>query len=149
MNSIFVLPEHFTLIHIEFIHPFIKNLPVILSLLFCYITYKILDYSHIYGLPTFLKFSGYSYSKYIYFFFLKFASFFYHANFFNKLYNEIFLFIFSISYHSVNKFLDKGLFEFVGPYGIYKLIYYLFNILEPSKEIIIFFVLLLMFLFVI
>jgi hypothetical protein len=53
-----------------------------------------------------------------------------------------------ISYSSVNKFLDKGLFEYLGPYGIYKFIYYLFNIFEPSKEIIIFFVLLLMMLIV-
>ena len=57
--------------------------------------------------------------------------------------------MYSISYNSVNKFLDKGLFEYVGPYGFYKFVYYLFNMLEPSKEIIIFFVLLLMFLFVI
>lgn len=41
-DSIVVLPIHFTPFDTEFIHPLIKNLPVIMSLLFMLITYNFL-----------------------------------------------------------------------------------------------------------
>jgi hypothetical protein len=37
-DSIFILPSHFSLINTEFVHPFIKNLPVLLSLSAMYLT---------------------------------------------------------------------------------------------------------------
>ena len=55
--------------------------------------------------------------------FLKvFPFFFFHAGFFNYLYNEIFLCIFKISYLINIKWLDKGYLEFFGPYGSYKFV---------------------------
>lgn len=45
----------------------------------------------------------------------------FHAAFFNVLYNFLFLSIFKISYECINKFLDKGFFEYFGPFGVYKL----------------------------
>ena len=51
-----------------------------------------------------------------------FPYFFFNAGFFNYLYNEIFLFIFKISYLINIKWLDKGYLEFLGPYGSYKLV---------------------------
>lgn len=38
-GSIYILPKHFSPLDTEFIHPLIKNLPVILSLFFMVVTY--------------------------------------------------------------------------------------------------------------
>ena len=45
---------------------------------------------------------------------------FYHALFFNKLYNLLYLKIFDYSYIITSKYIDKGILEFFGPYGLYK-----------------------------
>lgn len=59
--------------------------------------------------------------------YLNLAALGYHALFFNNVYNFIYLQTFIGSYLNFNKFLDKGIFEYCGPYGIYKLfrIFYL------------------------
>jgi hypothetical protein len=48
------------------------------------------------------------------------SAFFYHAGFINTIYNASFLKFISISYTHITKYLDKGFFEFFGPYGLYK-----------------------------
>ena len=53
------------------------------------------------------------------------ASFFYYGLFFNKLYNKIYYYISYYSYTVTNKYLDKGLLEIIGPFGVYKLFFYL------------------------
>jgi len=45
----------------------------------------------------------------------------YHAFFFNNIYNFVYLRIFTISYLNFNKYFDRGIFEYFGPFGIYKL----------------------------
>ena len=50
----------------------------------------------------------------------KVASFFYHSGYFNTVYNNIFLNLLEVSYISTNKYIDKGILEFFGPYGFYK-----------------------------
>ena len=47
-------------------------------------------------------------------------SFFYHAGYFNLIYNNIFLTFFEFSYITTNKYIDKGILEFFGPFGFYK-----------------------------
>ena len=49
-----------------------------------------------------------------------FNSFFFLAGLFNILYNKIFICLYSVSYIIFTKYLDKGFFEKLGPYGIYK-----------------------------
>jgi hypothetical protein len=105
VGSLYVLPKHFLLLDSDLVHPIIKNLPVILSLLSSFIAYIFLHY--------FTSYEG----KNI---FIIIFGFFYHAGGFNRIYNYSYLSIFKFSYVSVNKYLDKGLFEYFGPYGLYK-----------------------------
>jgi len=49
------------------------------------------------------------------------SSFFYSSAYFNIIYNNFFEFFFKVSYVNVVKNMEKGFFEFLGPYGIYKL----------------------------
>jgi NADH-ubiquinone oxidoreductase chain 5 len=113
-NSIYQFSYNYNFIDIEFIHPLIKNLPIILCFIIMFIVYMIL--SNIY----YIKFNYIYYNIYIYI-----ASFFYYGLFFNKIYNKIFYYIFYYSYTVTNKYLDKGLLEIIGPFGIYKLFFYL------------------------
>jgi hypothetical protein len=50
-----------------------------------------------------------------------FASWSFHASFYNTIYNKFFNSILVCSYTMVNKYLDRGLFEYFGPYGLFKL----------------------------
>ena len=112
-NSIFLFFNHFFFIDIEFINPLIKNLPILLSLFFMFCFYILLDirvnrvffYNHI----NFFNF------------YKKISSFFYNSLFFDKLYNLIYLNILNYSYLVSSKYIDKGILEFFGPFGIYKL----------------------------
>lgn len=63
----------------------------------------------------------------------------FHAGFFNTIYNKLFLSIFQGAYWQINKYLDKGLFEYFGPFGIYKSIRFLHLRLNFSNYSIIFF----------
>lgn len=49
------------------------------------------------------------------------ASFFYHSGFFNAMYNRLFNNLFVASFFAFTKLLDKGLLEFFGPVGLYRL----------------------------
>lgn len=116
-DSIYVLPCHFFFIDTEFIHPLIKNLPVILSLSALFIAWFFLyylDYVLIY------KSNRYPIYNYLYNLYCVIASWGYQAGFFNTIYNALLQKIFKMSYIEINKYLDKGFFELFGPYGAYK-----------------------------
>lgn len=134
-NTITLLPDHFSFIDTEFIHPIIKNLPVILSLSFMYFTWIFLN-----RIATLNKLDHIIYSKYAYFypFWNILFSFFYHACFFNNIYNELFLNIFKISYTTTNKYLDKGFFEHFNPSGSQKIFYFLHHYFQNSWTPVIF-----------
>lgn len=68
-----------------------------------------------------------------------FGSWSFQAGFFNTIYNKLFLIIFQSAYWHINKYLDKGLFEYFGPFGIYKSIRFLHLRLNFSNYSIIFF----------
>ena len=132
-DSISVLPEHFNFIDIEFIHPIIKNLPVILSLVAMYITWIILYYIDMYKLEH-SKLNNFI-RKFWSTICIKYFSWAFNAGFFNTIYNNLFINIFFISYLNINKYLDKGLFEYFGPYGLYKFfrkIFIFFNLTSYS-----------------
>lgn len=128
-DSIFVLPCHFFNIDTEFIHPLIKNLPVILSLSALFSSWFLLyyiDYILIY------KSNRYPLYKFFYRVYCIIASWGYQAGFFNTIYNFFFKYVFITSYVEINKYLDKGFFELLGPYGIYKNIRFLHYALKFS-----------------
>jgi NADH-ubiquinone oxidoreductase chain 5 len=136
-DSIYVLPCHFSFVDVEFIHPFIKNLPVLLSILAMYITLFFLNIIEIWSRTGVnLK---WIYSKFLYPIWFIFASWSYHAGFFNTIYNYIFLQFFNLSYISMNKYLDKGLFEYWGPFGFYKMFRFLHKLFQYSWYSIIYF----------
>ena len=101
-NALFFLPSHFNHIDADFLHPVIKNLPLIFSIFGCLFFILIHDF-----VPL---------NKIIY----KISWFFSSAGFFNTIYNSIFIKTFVLSYDIANKFVDKGLLEYFGPFGIYK-----------------------------
>ena len=119
-NSLFILPENFYQIDSEFVSPFIKNLPFLVSFL---------------GSFSCLLFY-FSFEKYIFprrhlkiyrlfLWYINFVSpFFYYAGFFNAIYNDFFFKIFKISYVVNTKILDKGFLELMGPYGLYRVFFY-------------------------
>lgn len=114
-DSIFILPSNFGFIDPEFMHPLVKILPVfcsICAMFICWILLYTIDHYILYRSSTNL-------SRIFYSVLTKISSFFYHAGFFNTIYNNIFLNIFELSYWSTNKYLDKGIFEYLGPFGIY------------------------------
>ena len=112
-NALFIHPSHLAIIDAEFIPHYIKSTPVIFSIgggILAFILYN--------KAPTFLynlKTSGPGYFLYV---FLN------RRWLFDKIYNEtISQRVLSIGYNTTYKVIDRGLFEFFGPYGISKNIY--------------------------
>lgn len=133
-NSLFLLPSHFNHIDADFLHPLIKNLPIIVSIIGFFVGTFFTNY-----------FFNKSYSttvfplNILFFFWNKISAFFYSAGYFNTIYNNIFLDIFKISYITSNKYIDKGWLEFLGPFGMYKF-FRTFNIfLKNNPPSVIFF----------
>jgi NADH:ubiquinone oxidoreductase subunit 5 (subunit L)/multisubunit Na+/H+ antiporter MnhA subunit len=90
----------------EFLNPLIKLMPLIwtfLGLLLSYILFYKLEIK----------------SNKIYLIKKKLHEFFFNAGFFNYLYNKIYLYFFSLFYEINIKYIEKGLFEWLGPVGIY------------------------------
>jgi len=113
-NSIYIFYYNYIFIDVEFIHPLIKNLPIILCFIVMFNLYILLK--NVYNIKNI--------NKYYFNFYVYIASFFYYGLFFNKIYNKIYNYIFYYSYNLTNKYLDKGLLEVMGPFGIYKLFFY-------------------------
>lgn len=101
------MPENFAFIEAEFLHPLIKNLPIILSIFGMFFGYFVYYF-------FLLNFNN---NKKIGFkFFIIIANtlnpFFYYAGFFNFIYNKIFNILYIFSYNVNTKNLDKGYFEY-------------------------------------
>ena len=141
VNSIFVLPEHMFFIDAEFIHPLIKNLPVLISFFTMFVTNIFLNL-----LNNLRIYRNIWFYKQIYKYFNMINVFFNQAGFVNVIYNTWFLDIFTTSYWSINKFLDKGFFEFFGPYGFFRFFRHLFKLFEHCWISVMFFSIFFMFL---
>lgn len=103
-GAIKVLPEHNSIMAPHFVNPLIKILPVILSLCGAFSAHLLYKYLY----------------KYSYLYLVDIFGFFYHAGFFNCIYNYFFIWSYNWSYTLMQKYMDKGLFEYIGPFGIYK-----------------------------
>ena len=113
-NSIICLPENSDILNAEFLPVSVKLIPVFFSLLgilcsifvYCLLTKKI---KYLFKQSTI--------GNFIYVFFSK-------KWFFDKIYNEIFgQAILRVGYSSTYLIMDRGLLEFIGPYGISRLLY--------------------------
>lgn len=109
-NAISNFTNNFSFIDVEYMHPVIKNLPILLSLLLFSLNMYI--YKYLYSSKVFYKY----FLTYIYFV----APFFFYGLFFDKFYNKIYQKTLLYSYYVLSKYLDKGLYEVLGPWGIYK-----------------------------
>lgn len=111
--SIFVLPEHTFLIEFEFWNLFFKNLPFITGIcgtLFAFVFNTIFK-DYIFNLKLTIL------GRYIYIFFNR-------KWFFDLVYNHYVLNKFlDFGYYISFKLIDKGVLEWIGPYGISKLAY--------------------------
>lgn len=109
-GSIYIKFEHFNNIEMEFLNPFIKLTPLIwtfLGLFLSYVFFYKLNFKNknIYNKIFWLKKNLYE--------------FFFNAGFFNYIYNKLYLYCFYLFYEINVKNIEKGLFEWVGPVGIY------------------------------
>ena len=125
-TSIFILPKHYTLSDIEFINIIIKFLPLFLSIfgfLTSYLLYR-------YGLFNFLFIKRIPFFKSLYFFFNK-------KWYFDRIYNQyISQNILNSSFFIAYNYIDRGLLEVVGPFGITNIIikYFVF-IVKIQKDV--------------
>ena len=107
-KSIFYKFFNTNIMHTEFLHPVIKNLPFIFTLLG-------MASSFIFFIKNIFKkyfIINYNMKEYIYIFF-------FNAGFFNIIYNTIFISLYKNFYINFVRALEKGFFENYGPFGIY------------------------------
>jgi proton-translocating NADH-quinone oxidoreductase chain L len=106
--SIFILPQNYLLLDIEFINFFFKILPLLLTLLGVWSAYTI----YVNKLEIFYKIKLSKNFKYLYTFFSK-------KWYFDRIYNQFisqnFLFL---GYFLTYKNIDRGLLENIGPFGL-------------------------------
>jgi proton-translocating NADH-quinone oxidoreductase chain L len=133
-NSILILPQHDNLLNYHFLPFFIKDLPLIFTLIgiwYVWIFFKITDTNSSFFTIVKKNIYDYHYSYIIYNFFLNYyynlCNVGYNAFFFNNLYNYIFIKLYKLFYIVNIKYLDKGVFEYFGPFGLYNLNKYILN----------------------
>jgi len=124
--SIFILPKHYILSDIEFVNVVIKFLPLFLAIfgfLTSYLLYR-------YGIFNFFFIKRMSSFKSLYFFFNK-------KWYFDRIYNQyVSQNILNSSFFIAYNYIDRGLLEVVGPFGITNIIikYFVF-IVKIQKDV--------------
>lgn len=106
--SIFILPENYLMVEIEFINFFFKILPLILTGLGCFCAYNL----YVNNLVNFYTIKQ---SKLYYMFYTFFLKKWYFDRLYNQIISQNFLFA---GYFLTYQQLDRGLLEFIGPFGI-------------------------------
>jgi len=107
-NSIFILPKNYMLVDIEFISLFNKQLPLILTLSGIFLAYSI----YATGLQQYYKIKKLIIFKYLYNFLSR-------KWYFDRLYNEfVGQNILYYSYFLSYRYIDRGVIEIFGPFGI-------------------------------
>lgn len=140
-NAIIIFNYHFNFIDIEYIHPFIKNLPIILCLVLILIINLIFN-----NLNNKINLN---FSNNILNIFIKIQFFYYYALLYDKIYNEIYSNILNYTYLISTKYMDKGILELIGPFGLYKLFIFLNNKIQHFIKPLIFYYLFIFFFFIV
>jgi NADH-ubiquinone oxidoreductase chain 5 len=109
ISSIYIKFIHFNYIDIEFLNPFIKNIPFFFTILGILLTFFLINIENK--------------NKKLYYFFYKIKKnmyiFFYNGAFFNFFYNKILVFLIKFFYIINIKQIEKGFLELYGPVGLY------------------------------
>lgn len=140
-NTLHFFNGNFYFIEVDYVHPLIKNMPIILSIMlffFFFFAFELLIlrqrlFHSMFRMPFWQYYcASWTLSKYFYkyridlklpSFFCKFnklAPYFYYGLFFDKFYNKIYQNLLITSYFVFTKSIDKGLLELFGPWGLYK-----------------------------
>lgn len=115
--------------------PLVKNLPLIVSVAGSSIAlFGILSFDFLYD-----KGFTFSLTNRLFVLWSKISSFFFHAAYFDLVYNNIFLNLLDVSYMTTNKYIDKGILEYFGPFGFYKGFYSLSSLFKKLTPSIVFF----------
>ena len=123
-NSILILPYHDNLLNYYFLPIFIKDVPLIFTLIsiwYIWGFYKITKIKKNIFINKYI--SSYFFLSYYY----NLCNIGYNAFFFNNIYNYIFIYIYKLFYIVNVKYLDKGIFEYFGPFGLYNINKYILN----------------------
>ena len=127
-NSLLILVYHDNLLNYHFLPYFIKDLPLIFTLSgiwYMWGFFRLYDNNSnfFYKIKKVMYtnyFSIYIYNKYILNYYYILCNIGYNAFFFNNFYNYIFIILYK-SFYVINvKYLDKGIFEYIGPFGLYQ-----------------------------
>lgn len=122
-NSLMVLPQNFITLEADYLSPWIKSLPILLSLLGSFLGLLFYEFYSLVFVAVTLRIPSS-------FFFLHSSfllsllswgpsSFFYNSGYFNSIYNSFYLIFYRNSYAFSSKLLDKGFLEIFGPFGLY------------------------------
>ena len=119
-TSIFILPEHYTLIEVEFIPLFIKLLPLFFTFFGIYVCFKLYEkHQFIDYMVGYLGFRNNPWMSRITSWQLVIYNFLNRKWYFDKLYTFFFSqTILKTSYLATYQTVDRGFIEFYGPYGL-------------------------------
>jgi NADH-ubiquinone oxidoreductase chain 5 len=118
-DTIIYLPLNYYYTNQFLVSPFIKNFPLIMSVLGTTIGMLIILFIN----------QSYKTNSKLYYIILRLShiisAFSYHALYFNIVYNDWFVNSYKYSYNVNTKLMDKGLYEYFGPVGFYRFFYIL------------------------
>lgn len=120
MNSLSGLPIPHKLLNYSFLPFFIKDLPLSFAIIGIFFTW----FFYIQHNLNFFNKLG---SLFIFQIFINISNIGFNAFYFNNLYNFIFLSLYKLLYLINVKYLDKGIFEYFGPFGIYNINKFILN----------------------
>ena len=107
------------------VNPFVKNLPLITTIFGCIFGLVIINFLNLNVRIT----------RKIYYLILKTSqrssALSYNALYWNIIYNDLFMNSYQYSYSINTKLIDKGIYEWFGPVGIYRVIYNISNMFKP------------------
>ena len=110
-DVIYIHYDHFNNMEAEFLSPWIKNMPLMLTFLGMFLGYYFFYVFNIKSKNR-KKINWFIFKARIY-------EFFFNAGFFNFIYNNIYIFVLQVFYKINVKEIEKGFFEVFGPVGFY------------------------------
>lgn len=122
-NSICIHPNHYNIPLYNFLPYRIKDIPLLFTIIAVFVIYNPFFVLHTRTLRPEGPYGFFFYYPYLLnrltFTVYIIANICYNAFFFNHLYNEFFIFLYKFFYKVNVKFIDKGFFEYLGPYSLY------------------------------
>ena len=99
-------------LYVNVLSPLERNLPLIISLMASLLAFGLMNISYLHNDIVLQLYNHLS-------------AFFYHAGHFNTVYNGWFTKLFELSYNTNTKLIDKGILEYLGPVGYYRILTFL------------------------